>query len=517
MTKSMLALSLGALLASGLAGCKETRDRGEEPAPTYAELAPQLERACLECHGAEKPAAGYALDSYHALLGCTADGRVPTQQGEDAPLLSVLTRPDHQGLLSAEARDQLRAFVLAGAPHVDGVMHEPGMLNPRSPAWHGKLAATDHFAPLRDAEHELWCGRCHAGAPLREAKGLPGADGAPDCTSCHTQPDSVFACTTCHGSAGHAHPPRDLCYFAGNARDPHAAHVTSSRLRAEPLECATCHQVPKADELFAGSHADGKLDIVFAPELAGSAAQFNAKGKLCSVACHARGGAQAEPSWHAGQPLNCQSCHQSPPRDHYPGSCKTCHSGMGESAEQLLSNTLHINGKVDLGDGRGSCGSCHGHDDTGAPDDVAHRRHLGTLLTLPIACSTCHEAPSSLSALATGTHMNGRIDVRFSGRAQGTGPAPSFDAAARSCSSVACHGESSSAATPQPRWDDFPDAAGGCQSCHAAPPPPPHAQLPSCGGGLCHGAEVAPAQGGFSITESGRALHIDGVLQVGTK
>ncbi|MCC7540281.1 MAG: hypothetical protein IT379_28945, partial [Deltaproteobacteria bacterium] len=53
-----------------------------------------------------------------------------------------------------------------------------------------------------------------------------------------------------------------------------------------------------------------------------------------------------------------------------------------------------------------------------------------------------------------------------------------------------------------------------CGACHSVPPPPPHTTATTCGAVLCHRGEVVGTTEGLRITASGRALHIDGDLDV---
>jgi predicted CxxxxCH...CXXCH cytochrome family protein len=494
-----------------LCACQETRDRHAAAAPAYGDVAAMLRDACAACHGERTPAAGYAVGTYLAVIGCLDDGRIAVEPRDGrAPLLRVLEREDHRGLLSRAQRDQLSAWIQAGAPANRASLHAVGILDPRSDGWHGMLAAEGGFRALRDADSDHACGRCHAGAPATPSWSHGSTAGATACTECHGEPDAVLACSTCHGRAGKPFPPRDACYFGGAQADPHAAHVERAELRAEPFVCSTCHTLP-GDDLFAASHTDGKVDVTFDGALAGAEASFDRAAGTCAVECHARGGERAEPGWRVSAPLDCQSCHATPPPQHYVGDCYRCHDDMSAQPDQLRSPTLHINGRVDLGDGRGSCGSCHGEDEVGAPADIGHQQHLQTVLTSPIRCSTCHDTPELGNLRRPLTHMNGELEVHLSGPALGLPEQPRFDAAQRTCSNVACH----STSEIEPRWGEPSRTSAACVACHATPPPPPHSQLPGCGGALCHGSEVAPQAQGFRITESGRTLHIDGALQAG--
>jgi predicted CxxxxCH...CXXCH cytochrome family protein len=503
MTRGAPACALLSLLLA--AGCHEKRST--DAPVVYADLAPVFEAACLSCHGTELAEAGYSVASHYSVLGCVPENRPATlPAGPDAPLLSVLSRSDHVDLLGASDQALLTRWVTAGAPKFVGTVHPSGIIDPRSPDWHGTLAAHDHFMPLRDAAASDVCGRCHDGAPVRPEDVAFPAPAATACTSCHEDAAGVLACDTCHGNAGAAYPPRDVCYFGDHGPDAHAAHLTGTRFLASPLACDTCHEVPSA-EVFSGDHANGSVEVRF-EALADSS--FDAEAHQCAVYCHAQQGSLPAPHWNQGEEVDCQSCHASPPASHYPGACSSCHAEMGESAESLMPASLHLNGKVDVGSGGDTCGACHGADASGAPVDSGHTLHLGSPLTQPLVCSDCHPTPAQ--PIAPG-HLNGVVDIVLGARASARGQAPVWSAAEERCTNVACHGVGMPGHMLSPVWNDPPSPLDQrCQVCHAAPPPPPHVVRSSCGGGLCHAEEVGLLGSELRISEPGRRVHIDGAL-----
>lgn len=488
------------------AACREPREddvREDDFASVQSILA-----ACARCHAGAAPPAGFRTSSYYEAIGCI-DGGVAVQPADArAPILAVLARNDHSSLLTASERERLERWVGEGARGRDGVVHGPGILDPRSDEWHGKLAAERGFEALRDPASNGVCGRCHEGAPVRPAAVRFAAPNAPSCTSCHDQPGAVLACTTCHGDRDRAYPPRDGCYFDGASGGAHAAHVSSTRFRVQPLECVHCHPAP-GPNVFSGAHANGTIDVRFATQLAPQGS-FDPESGGCTVACHARAGRHSNLTWFQDLELDCNSCHQTPPPAHYPGACATCHGEVVEVGLSLRPGPLHLNGSVDVGRGGSGCGACHGEGHDPWPRDALHGRHRESTVTEPIACESCHAVPS---ALTTAGHLDGRVQVRFAGRALFPGAPASYEDATGGCRDVACHAGALREPAAIPRWQAL--AASGCATCHAAPPPPPHVQLPSCGGSLCHGGEVAGSVDALTITPSGRALHIDGVVRAG--
>lgn len=140
-----------------------------------------------------------------------------------------------------------------------------------------------------------------------------------------------------------------------------------------------------------------------------------------------------------------------------------------------------------------ACATCHGD----GPTTGAHRVHRVAGET----CGECHTVPDRWDAPGHILRDAPPAEVTFGARAALTldpadraGP-PSY--ADGTCSNIYCHGDvlrAGGGTGPRPRWDDA-TPAGGCTTCHGAPPPS-HAQS-QCA--ACHRA----------------APHIDGIVQVG--
>jgi predicted CxxxxCH...CXXCH cytochrome family protein len=515
------AASFAPVLAWLTLGC-QARVLSNGAAPQFAaDVQPILEASCARCHGGDAPDAGWSVQSYLSTIACTKNGEPVTVAGDDGvPILRVLEQKDHKALLDVTELDRLRTWVDAGAPSRDAAMHPVGWLDPRSGNWHGKALRDEGFARMLRLGLRGACGKCHRGAPAQDPKLTNGPASAPSCTSCHSADNGVLACGTCHGDgADRAYPPRDPCYFPnGPAAGAHRAHVSDSKLRAGQLACTTCHPAVEADRLIAGSHADGKVDIVLDPKLAGADASYDAKAGTCTVVCHSHKGARATPSWTKDEKLGCGDCHASPPSDHYPGPCSKCHPGVNDDGSALTDNTLHMNGRVDLGrDGSERCGSCHGAGEDPWPTTGAHPAHRNPSLSTNVACTSCHQVPVTVRQQG---HIDGSVgaEVTFSGLATARGAQPSYDADKKTCSEVACHGAQllgSVAATP--RWHDAQPGDAQCGSCHLVPPGAPHPRDQTCEATICHGAEISIWPDGPRLTTQGRAWHVNGEVDVGTR
>ncbi|MEI6226755.1 MAG: CxxxxCH/CxxCH domain-containing protein, partial [Deltaproteobacteria bacterium] len=96
----------------------------------------------------------------------------------------------------------------------------------------------------------------------------------------------------------------------------------------------------------------------------------------------------------------------------------------------------------------------------------AHQLHLQDGALRPaIACSECHEVPSSSS------HSNGTVDLTFGTLATKGGATPTWNGS--SCSASYCHGGFTGGnAANAPVWTQA--RASACGTCHGLPPAAPH-------------------------------------------
>jgi predicted CxxxxCH...CXXCH cytochrome family protein len=477
------------------------------------DVAPILDQSCTSCHGASAPAAGWSPGSYLGAIACVQPSGAPAASPAStaAPILSALASSPHEGLLDSSSRATLTGWVTAGAPAFRSAVHSASIIEPRSSEFHGALLRRQRWSPMLDANDPSACGRCHDGTPAP----IPGvtsfAPGARSCTSCHAQPSGVLACPTCHGSGANSYPPRDMCFFPKDAAagTAHAAHVNSSASRPAGFPCQTCHPVPGTPTV-GGYHGDGTVEVIFDATAIGSEVSFDRSSQVCSVTCHDSGGARPHPAWTETQPMGCNDCHRSPPASHYPGACTNCHAEANATGTALTAGPLHLDGRVELGNGSGQCGACHGTGASPWPSSGAHAAHENSSISLSVPCASCHPVPP---AIQDPTHLDGVVHVQFSSLAVARGASPVWDGTR--CSSVACHGaQLIDAPAVVPAWTDTSGAAGRCGACHGIPPSQ-HTTSVSCGDANCHAGEVAlDAAGVPSITPSGRALHMNGVIDV---
>lgn len=495
-------------------------NRAPQAAPVFdQDVAPILAAHCESCHGGASPAAGWSAASFLGAIACVSPSGAPAALPRDAmaPILSVLTTPSHSGFLSAADTATLTAWVTGGSPAFQGAVHVPGIVDPRSAAFHGTLLRSERWAQMLDPNNDNACGRCHDGTLSRPAGVTLAAPGATACTSCHSQPGGVLACSTCHGDGTRDFPPRDLCFFPGDAKTAgaHAAHVESSKDRLGGYPCSTCHPVPSATppaSVISGLHGNGSVNVIFDQTLIQGEASFDAATNVCTVACHDVGGHRPRPDWLDLTPVGCNDCHLSPPAGHFSGPCTECHSEVNATGTALSGGPLHLDGRVELGNGSGLCGACHGSGASPWPSTFAHPAHQNPTITTPVACSDCHIVPATV--LSPG-HLDGVVHVDFSGRATERGAMPVWNGT--SCTNTACHGANLPAAPAvTPVWTDPSGAAAACGACHGIPPTAEHTTATDCSQSYCHGTEVTITSAGLPLISTvGLTLHINGIINSG--
>jgi predicted CxxxxCH...CXXCH cytochrome family protein len=261
-------------------------------------------------------------------------------------------------------------------------------------------------------------------------------------------------------------------------------------------------------QVIGGLHGNGRVDVVFDSARVGPEISYDPSAKSCAVTCHDAGGARPRPVWTETTPMTCQDCHQSPPKSHFPGACTGCHQEANAEGTSLSGGPLHLDGHVELGNGNGTCGACHGHGDDPWPTTEPHAAHERSTLTAPFACASCHVVPTTL---LDPVHWTGTPNVVFSGLSTARGASPSWDGV--SCTNVACHGAKlADVPAVLPVWTDTSGAASQCGACHGIPPSQ-HTPSTSCDSAACHGGEIfIGASGTPSISASGAVLHINGEI-----
>lgn len=224
----------------------------------------------------------------------------------------------------------------------------------------------------------------------------------------------------------------------------------------------------------------------------------------------------------------CGSCHDRPPADNHPmlgadpRPCVACHRGTVVDNDKLLQGGLHMNGKSDVGDGSGKCGTCHGSASNAAPDTGAHQAHLQARhkLSAPVPCAACHDVPLRVDS-------PGHIDDTPAAEvfpagvtlARADGATAKWERTTGRCSDVYCHGggaramkDSAASLARTPVWGTPGQAS--CGTCHGVPPrDADHTatmRLIDCA--RCH-PDTIDATGALRVT-AGQSAHINGVVDV---
>lgn len=341
----LVGLSVAAL---AVAACSDERDRAEPPL-AFADVEPILDERCVECHGESLAEAGYRVDDYLETIRCIPDpeGQPATLPPDStAPILAVLERDDHAGLLDEEETATLTNWVIEGAFPADRGSHPGQWMDPRDEDWHGRYLRETEWQPIVDSDRGDACGLCHAGSPAPVEEVTVFAPGATDCTDCHDLPGGVMACGTCHGDGTRPYPPRDQCYFPGAPFGlAHESHTSRSEILPTPLDCQACH-FGQDFSMLQGTHANGEVNVVFQPAW-GPDASYDFETLGCATTCHARGGTTPEVAWDEALDLDCNSCHQNPPAGHSTSACNRCHQGINPAGTRLTPDAPHINGRVD--------------------------------------------------------------------------------------------------------------------------------------------------------------------------
>jgi predicted CxxxxCH...CXXCH cytochrome family protein len=361
------------------------------------------------------------------------------------------------------------------------MIHPAGISDPSSPDFHGKL--------LQEGGWNFpQCQICHG-------SDFAGGTSGKSCLTCH--PAGPTSCTTCH-----ALPPTN---------DAHPAH-------SPKYACSECHVVPAhwndPGHLFT---SDGKVitqpTITFGPIAKTNAAKPTWDGTKCTnTYCHG----DAKPAWNGGaSQASCGSCHGIPPADHTSNQCGDCHGLVANNQQQIINAALHVDGKVEVGDGSGGCQACHPN----AGLDGAHTSHLQATHELrgPLACGDCHLVPATVTAAG---HPDQPIVTPFppswSGIASDDGAMPTWNQPAMLCAGTYCHGNGttlSADAAPNilraPTWTPG-NGAAVCGACHGIPPADgvhtSPMDLTACA--TCHPTTMN-AQGGLIAG----GTHIDGVIE----
>jgi predicted CxxxxCH...CXXCH cytochrome family protein len=260
-------------------------------------------------------------------------------------------------------------------------LHKPGIINPISPNFHGKLVAENGWTMNE-------CRQCHG----NNYRGGILTQVSANCLTCHTQPTGPEACNTCHGDFADPTkiaPPRALDgSITSDSRGvgAHVNHLYNSTF-GKIVECNECHLIPTL--FLSEGHFDNtpRSEVIF--------------GSLTRTKTNEIG----TTDYDAGLPQFIPN----PSYNYENNSCSNtyCHGNFKNGNQNnVVSFTAGADGA--------KCGSCHGNKDTGnsLPKIPAQG---GTHPNVP-ACQNCH---SGVVALVDGKyvitdkskHINGKLNI----------------------------------------------------------------------------------------------------------
>ncbi len=247
-------------------------------------------------------------------------------------------------------------------------------------AW-GGTRATPNWTQVDGSQST--CGSCHGAPPP-----APHPIGS-NCADCHptmeensltfrdpdshingvvdlVDPGQTGGCTTCHGTAANAAPPKDL---AGNtARSfkgvgAHQQHLATSTWH-RPVVCSSCHVVPTMQDSPGHRDGDNVAEVRF-DALNPAATYARGTGSCATVYCHGNGrGNNGTINWLTIGPLPCNGCHPTNGTgmsgDHarhinaFGIPCFDCHQTVVDLAMEISTPNLHVNGARDVKMGSGT-------------------------------------------------------------------------------------------------------------------------------------------------------------------
>ncbi|GFO60933.1 cytochrome c [Geomonas silvestris] len=420
----------------------------------------------------------------------------------------------------------------------------------------------DHTVDAKPFAHASSAG--HRAIQVQFAGGGSFAGTSCSTVYCHSNGKGTFAtatwgatldCAGCHGSA--------TSTGAAALSAKHALHVNNAAVLGTNYGCVECHSATASSNTAIADvtkHANGSVD------LAGTRVGTVSAGSCATSYCHSDGkGTQKTVTWTQTQTLDCKGCHGSDAapafasvagepnyanagsgvaranshKNHVAAAadCQNCHATTTADGLSIKAGaTAHTNSVIDVVAGNGKsftvsgktcsnvschsgngiianvaaatwgaslgCAGCHGDATTLATN--AHAKHVSGK---GYACATCHSSTVTGSTTIANPALHGDGLVEVAGSF-------TYTAAAKSCSTAACHGSST------PSWTNT--ASGACGSCHAA--------LSTTGGVIAtngHGAHFTAAYGPAMSASSATSCavchiyttdtattHVDGTVQL---
>lgn len=253
---------------------------------------------------------------------------------------------------------------------------------PHPDGWAGTSSGS-HVAFIKITHYDITsCRDCH-GQDYATVK----TDNS--CLTCHTQTGGPEACNTCHGNKSgdpavlaNVVPPRGLDGETSPtepAVGAHQVHLAYYDFLTTPVACQECHVVPATYSTTGHIGDDDNADLIFGPIATTvssdgtrkPAPTYSREAASCdNTYCHGNWalpksksandfifvedtieGNVASPTWTDSTSVSCGTCHDLPPKGHFPHvltSCTICHSSVIDVNGNIIDPKKHINGKINV-------------------------------------------------------------------------------------------------------------------------------------------------------------------------
>ncbi len=370
--------------------------------------------------------------------------------------------------------------IIDGGTHMNGSVEVKVALN--ATACDGCHMAPPQFVTATGKPHpqKTQCNDCHASTVNADRTLVDGG------THMNNKVDVKLAAvlTSCDG-----------CHLA-----PPAVISATGKPHPQQTQCNDCHSTTvKADKTIVegGTHMDGKVEVALAPSptsCAGchlappnvtSTGKIHPKSDVCGD-CHSTtvdankklvsGGTHMDGKVEvvvATAPSSCTGCHAAPPKTTAAGKphpqsdkCSDCHAASIDADKHVVSGGTHMDGKVEVAIGPGTCTLCHEAPPKKTAGGLPHPQTVSD-------CSKCHATAidANKTPILGGTHYNGKVDTKYPDNC------------------YTCHGTEASKGAPAPDTTGKSDpslpmvgahaahlngkqfSAGGitCETCHKLP------------------------------------------------
>ncbi|MBI5099393.1 MAG: CxxxxCH/CxxCH domain-containing protein [Nitrospirae bacterium] len=357
------------------------------------------------------------------------------------------------------------------------------------------------------------------------AGGAPG-NGYGNCTTavCH---DNGTGTSVPSPTWGTFVPQCGACHAVAPATGSHTVHLADT-VNGSSIACANCHNdAVQGTTPPTGDHLDGNIDVKDtvngdlgypADKAKGSAYTTCSTAGLCHVSAYGTSNV-VTPVWGSPATAKCGTCHVidatgAPATGSHNkhlstvANCVDCHTG---TVKDVSGGTQHLDGNIDVTNGyppnvpkhaAGSgystcsttvchsnvqapggasgatifatptwggsvnCGSCHTNMSTTTDLTLGtHMRHTNTPGVAQYSCSMCHGTGYSPTTVTYPPHVNGNIDLNFTGQAAGTtysqaGSNPPGNGYGN-CSTSNCHGRGIR------NWGTY-TTLPTCEKCHGS-------------------------------------------------